>query len=201
MISKDGALLGYVTAKAMIGERFPLGGTEEHPLTIFEDIITKSGRISGFSFPPLQQILPDQRMIYPCMSDATDSSSVAGYLNIGDTPVYQQTSLQKTILFIRDLTFVLFIIILFWLACWHVAELGSASMLLPSKLFSVGSIFFILLIGRISLLTTDSLSSIIPQVLQDSQDFSSPYGYGFSPIRCNCLRPYCSLRHFLHSCG
>ena len=178
VISKDGVLLGYVTAKAMIGERYPLGGSDQHPLTIFDDIIAKSGREIRFSFSSSQIDTPVSISLYPLFFDDNDSSSILGYLNIADAPVFQQTGLLKIIQGVRDIAFVLFILILFWLASWHVAQIGAKSEILSSKLFLSGSVFVILGIGRILLLITDSLGVIVPQGLQDPQDFALPYVSG-----------------------
>lgn len=185
IISKDGALLGYVTSKAMIGERFPLGGADEHPLTVFDDIISKSGREVQFSFIPFPGETNRSKNIYPIYLFPNDSSVIVGYLNIGDTPLVLQSGFQKIVRFIRDCAFVLFIVIFFWFACWYMAQLGCQNSAIVSKLVSLGTIFVILAIGRALLLLTDSLSQIVPQTLQDPQDFAllSAFGLLSNPLQ------------------
>lgn len=178
IISKDGALLGYIIAKEMIGERYQLGTSGDRQLTIFDDIITNSGREVQFLFPSSRADTSYSKNEYPLYLDPGDSSSIVGTLKISNTPTIQQTGLQKIVRFVRDAAFVLFIFIFIWLASWYIAQLGSNSKTVTLKLISIGSILFIFATGRILLLLTSSLSSIIPQSLQDPQDFAVFSGFG-----------------------
>lgn len=174
LISKEGSLLGYVISKAMIGERFSLGGADDHPVTIFDDIIMRSGRDVRFFFLNAEIDSANSKDIYPVYLDPGDSSSTAGFLSIGNTQQMPQTALQNTLLFIRDFAVVLFIFLLIWLVCWHVAQSAGKNPVLSSKVFSLASIFFLLTSGRLLLIATGALSNICPKILQDSQDFAFP---------------------------
>ncbi|MDP4237230.1 MAG: hypothetical protein Q8919_12350, partial [Bacteroidota bacterium] len=184
IISKDGAMLGYVAAKAMVGVRFPYGGTD-HPLTIFDDIIAKAGREVQFSFTRMQSDSAHTGTTYPIFLEPNDSSSVVGYLTIGEVPVIQSTRLQKTVAFTGDCAFSIFITILIWLLAWYIAQGGAEKASFVSKAMSLGGVFLFLGLGRMLLVVTGSLSAIFPQSLNDPQDFAlvSVFGLFANPLQ------------------
>ncbi len=178
IISKNGALLGYITAKSIIRERFSAPGTTEQPLTIFDDIIAESGRDVRFFTSPAPTDSAFSKGSYTLLLDPTDSSTIAGYLLIGDPVAPKDTHLLRIVTLVRDIVFVILVLVFFWIVCWAFALFGSKSVKLRQKFYSIGSIFLILCIERLLLLATSSLTNIIPLSLQDSQDFALPFGFG-----------------------
>jgi len=190
IISKSGALQGYITAKAIIGERFPVAGSEERPLSIFDDIFAESGRDIRF-FSKLEHVDSSlSKDIFALYVDPTDSSSVAGYLMIGTAVEKKERPLHKIIYIIRDIAFVIFVLFFFWIVCWFITNNGIKNKSSLGKFYALCRLLFILCVERILLLITESPSSFIPQSLQDSQDFALPFGYG---ILSNPLQVFITL--------
>ncbi|MEI8135440.1 MAG: HAMP domain-containing sensor histidine kinase [bacterium] len=179
IISKEGALLGYVSVKTLVDKRSPLGNSESSHSTVFDDIFARSGHVinvvlNGKKSPDL-----NSRSTAILFLDPTDSTTLAGYLNVGDSTTIEPTRLEQAVVLIRNLAFVLFVFFFVWLLCWHLAHKCSDATTRREKFQHLLLIFGFLFVGRLTLLLTGALNELVPIAFRESQDFSLPGVLGF----------------------
>ncbi|MEP7234089.1 MAG: hypothetical protein ABI778_02220, partial [Ignavibacteriota bacterium] len=178
LISKEGALLGFVEARTLVSERILNSSQSDRSLTIFADIFARSGRGVAFTLSPDEIDSTPSIKMYPLFVDRSDSSTLAGYLTIGETTSIDETGFLKIIHYIGDISFIFLILIVGWLLVWRLAEHGCSSRASKIKVQALAKITLLLLSVRILDLVSGSLAVILPKSLQDPLDFSLPIGFG-----------------------